>query len=345
MKIQVACVQMQTRIYESEDSFQLDIYKLTERAHKLGCALIVFPEGAGAMLSPQFMPKALVKVLAAAYNENAGASAFVSGGKRILGRFVDRVTATQDLAATFNETLAEKGTELRDSYIRVFSNAARKFNINIVAGSNYGPDETTGNIVNSAYVFGPDGEVLGYQNKLHLYIEDTHICVPGEQIKVFETSFGKIGVLICYEGMFPEVSRVMAAKGAKALINVSACPGKTCFSKIRAGTWSRVQDNLVFGLHSCLVGRNDLSKQFTQPYCGLSSIMAPIEYTEDLIGILTEATDLNECSFLFAEWDFDRLDALRRTTDTPVNCDLRFDLILNEYNQLKDSVAMRKYSS
>ncbi|HWH68169.1 MAG TPA: hypothetical protein VNT26_02235 [Candidatus Sulfotelmatobacter sp.] len=81
--------------------------------------------------------------------------------------------------------------------------------------------------------------------------------------------------------MFPEIARAMAEQGAVALVNVSACPGELCFRKIRAGIWSRVQDNQVYGLHACLIGRNDLSREFTAPYAGRSSILAPIDLTPD----------------------------------------------------------------
>jgi predicted amidohydrolase len=331
MKIKVACVQQKARIYPDEDSFMARIYFFVARAKDEGCSLVAFPEGVGAMLAPQFMPRPLVKILMAAYNEEEGAK---SAGKIFLGKVVDKVTANQDLAATFSKTLSKHGRELRESYIRVFSAAAREYGIYVVGGSNYGPDESTGEIVNSAYVFGPDGKVLGYQNKIHLYIEDTHICKAGEEIKVFDTDFGKIAVPICYEGMFPEINRVMVLKGAKALINVSACPGETCFAKIRAGAWSRVQDNRVFGLHSCLVGRNDLSKEFTEPYRGRSSILAPLDYTSDLSGVLAEAGSLDEEDFLTAEWDFDRMEELNTKTDTQIDRDLRLDLIKKYYAQL-----------
>lgn len=242
--------------------------------------------------------------------------------------------AGQDLSATFNETLQKHGKALRESYIRVFSAAAREHNMYVVGGSAYIPEESSGKIVNAAYVFGPEGEVLGRQNKIHLYIEDTHVCEAGDEIKVFDTDFGKIAVPVCYEGMFPEIPRVMVMMGAKALINVSACPGIACFTKIRAGAWSRVQDNQVFGMHSCLIGRNDLSKEFTEPYAGKSAILAPIDYTADLSGILAEAKACDSEEMLVAAWDFDRLDSLLKKTDTQVFRDMRKDLIKQYYSQL-----------
>ena len=85
-------------------------------------------------------------------------------------------------------------------------------------------------------------------------------------------------------------------------------------------------------MHSCLVGRNDLSKKFTDPYQGRSSILSPLEYTQDLAGVLAEAPDLDQEAFLTAEWDFTRLEQLINTCDTPVNKDFRMDLVLRYYN-------------
>jgi predicted amidohydrolase len=334
MKIRVACVQQKARIYPDEDSFREWIRFFMKKASGENCSLIAFPEGVGAMLAPQFMPRPLVKVLMTAYNEEEGASAVKAAGKALLGKFLDRVTAGQDLTATFNETLKKHGRELRESYLRVFSSVAREHGMYVVGGSAYVPDEKTGKIVNAAYMFGPDGEVLGYQNKIHLYIEDTHICEPGTEIRVFDTDFGKIGLPICYEGMFPEISRLMVLQGARALINVSACPGEACFAKIRAGAWSRVQDNQVFGMHSCLVGRNDLSKEFTADYVGRSSILAPLDYTRDLSGVLAEAGSLDGEEMLVAAWDYKRLDELISRNDTPIYRDLQLDLVKKFYSAI-----------
>lgn len=331
MKVKVACVQQKARIYPDEESFMERVFHFMELARKESCGLMVFPEGVGAMLAPQFMPKALVKVLMTAYNEDEQASALKAAGKRFLGKVVDKVSAGQDLTTVFNETLAKKGEALRDSYKRVFSRAARAHGMYVVAGSAYIPDEKTGRIVNAAYVFGPEGQVLGWQNKIHLYIEDTHVCSAGEDVEVFETDFGKIAVPICYESMFPEICRAMVLKGARALVNVSACPGETCFTQIRAGAWSRCQDNQVFGTHCCLVGRNDLSKEFTQPYRGRSSILAPLIYTEDLSGVLAEAPSLDGEAFLTAEWDFAGLDERVARADLQVYRDLRLDLVKKLY--------------
>jgi predicted amidohydrolase len=322
--------EQKVRIYADESSFQERINTFAGQAKKENCGLIVFPEGVGAMLVSQYLPKPLVKVLMTAYNDEEGASQVKAAGKLLLGRVLDKVTQSQDLAATFNETVAKHGEELFSSYLRVFGDTAKRHNMYVVGGSIYAPRKQDGKIVNAAYLFGPDGEVVGCQEKIHLYVEDRHLCVPGETINVFDTDFGKIGLPICYEGMFPEIARIMVLKGARALLNVSACPGETCFLKIRAGAWSRVQDNQVFGVHSCLVGKNDLSKQFKEPYRGRSSILAPLEYTADRSGVMAEAESLDDEDFLSAEWDFNMLEEITANCDTQVLKDM-------------DTVVIKKY--
>jgi len=233
------------------------------------------------------------------------------------------------LAGVFKRTLGEHGLAMRRSYLRIFSAAARRHNMYVVAGSGYVPDEVTGRIVNASYLFGPSGETIGYQNKIHLYVEDTHLCTPGNEIKVFSTDFGKLGITICYEGMFPEVGRFMAFQGAQALVNVSACPGERCFWKIRAGAWSRVQDNQVFGLHSCLVGKNDLSLKFKEPYRGRSSILAPIDLTSDYSGVLAQTDSLDKAELITAEWDFTALQSVAAESDTRVWKEFKWEVIRN----------------
>lgn len=324
--VKVACVQQKVRIHPTEESFAADVRKFMDQAAHQGCRLITFPEGCGAMLVTQFMPKPLVKTLVAAYGEDEPQSKLGGWGKKMLAAGLDKLTSLQDLAKTFKKEIENNGEKLLESYKRVFSEAARDYSMYVVAGSNYTPDPETGKIVNAAFVFAPDGSCMGYQNKIHLFIEDTHICCGGDDIKIFEADFGKFGVVICYEGMFPEISRVMAMKGAQALINVSACPGKLTWHKIRAGAWARCQDNQTYGMHACLVGKNDVSKEYTDPYVGPSSILAPLDLTQGYTGILAETRSHTQEEIIFAQWDFEALNQVRTKSDTKIFKEMRPDV-------------------
>ena len=80
--------------------------------------------------------------------------------------------------------------------------------------------EAGGTIHNSANVVAPDG-LVGTYRKLHLGIPlETDRFTPGDALPVFHTDLGPIGIQICYDFyMGPELSRVLAMKGARLLIN------------------------------------------------------------------------------------------------------------------------------
>jgi predicted amidohydrolase len=97
--------------------------------------------------------------------------------------------------------------------------AAREARIFVITGANYMPDaapRSTELRVRSVLI-GPDGNRIGQQDKVHLYQSEKKVAKPGEDYNVFQTTLGKIGILICYDAMFPEAARTLALKGADLL--------------------------------------------------------------------------------------------------------------------------------
>lgn len=71
---------------------------------------------------------------------------------------------------------------------------------------------------NSAVVFGPDGQSLGQYRKTHLAPGECETVAPGEAIEPVETPFGRIGLFICYDINFPEITRCHELRGADLLL-------------------------------------------------------------------------------------------------------------------------------
>ncbi len=115
------------------------------------------------------------------------------------------------------------GETLEGKTISAFRNAACKFNINIIAPICL-EQEVPGVIYNSAVVISETGEVLGYYDKTHLWAGERFYFRAGQSYPVFDLSFGRIGVMICYDGGFPEVSRILALHGAELVLCPSAFP-------------------------------------------------------------------------------------------------------------------------
>jgi predicted amidohydrolase len=78
-----------------------------------------------------------------------------------------------------------------------------------------------GVIYNSAALIGPEG-IIGITRKLHFPGLEKQYFTTGESIEVFDTPLGKIGICICYDCMFPEVTRILALKGAEIIVMTSS---------------------------------------------------------------------------------------------------------------------------
>ena len=96
-----------------------------------------------------------------------------------------------------------------------FGQIAKKHDMYIVPGL----VEREGHLIyNTAVLIGPDGSVQGKYRKTCLPRGeiDGGLC-PGSEYPVFNTRFGKLGIMICYDGFFPEVARQLTDRGAEVL--------------------------------------------------------------------------------------------------------------------------------
>jgi predicted amidohydrolase len=96
-----------------------------------------------------------------------------------------------------------------------FGELARQHKLCIVAGL-IERDEHL--VFNTSVLIGPDGKLIGRYRKVCLPRGEVEggIC-PGQEYPVFDTPFGKVGMMICYDGFFPEVARELANRGAEVI--------------------------------------------------------------------------------------------------------------------------------
>lgn len=114
---------------------------------------------------------------------------------------------------------------------------ARKYGLYIVAGM---PEREGHLLYNTAALIGPDGNLVGKYRKMVVTSGEARGgTTPGSGYPVFETRLGKIGIMICYDLFFPEVSRELANRGAE-IIAVPIYGGDDTLAKVRA------LDNRVF---------------------------------------------------------------------------------------------------
>ncbi len=103
---------------------------------------------------------------------------------------------------------------------------ARKYHLYFSAGTMPERD-IQGRIYNTAYIFDPAGRQIAKHRKMHLFdiqvqggqhFRESDVLSPGNSVTVFDTAFGVFGLAVCFDIRFPELFRLMALKGALAVL-------------------------------------------------------------------------------------------------------------------------------
>lgn len=123
-----------------------------------------------------------------------------------------------------NDKFTEYAEEKKNSKtLKSISKAARGRGLYIIAGSI--PELDGDKLYNSSFIFNRNGEIIGSHRKMHLFdidipgkISFKETLSAGNQITLIDTELCKIGVAICYDIRFPELSRLMALKGAELIV-------------------------------------------------------------------------------------------------------------------------------
>lgn len=102
------------------------------------------------------------------------------------------------------------------------SDLARLNQVLLIGGSM--PEQEGERIYNTCYIFDENGQQIGRHRKVHLFdiqiqggqsFRESDTFTPGDQITVLDTKYGKIGVEICFDIRFTEMTHLMALKGAE----------------------------------------------------------------------------------------------------------------------------------
>ena len=108
---------------------------------------------------------------------------------------------------------------LKGTSFELMSKKARQYNM-YVAGGIIRKDDKKDRVYNTALLFGRQGEFIGMYDKIHPYSPEVNEkgFTPGDNVPVFNTDFGKIGIMICYDSWFGDVIQLLALKGAEVVL-------------------------------------------------------------------------------------------------------------------------------
>ncbi len=275
-EIQLVAVQMELRPgdYASEEKFRRRILGLMEeirsRTDPRLPTLVAFPEDVG-----------ILTVLA-----GEGDILERSPDLRSAVEAMVRRHATQIALVRFRYRVSwpraiflYRHREMADIYFRVFSEAARRYGVYIVAGSLPLPDYPLppdgsppdpasargSEVYNTSYLFGPDGRILGRQKKVHLIeLEGPGglDLTPGkvEELTVIPTALGRVAIAVCLDAFEEDVISRLRELGGQILVQPSANPAPWSPEQQRdwlRSSWEKVARRGLFsyGVNPMLVGR------------------------------------------------------------------------------------------
>jgi predicted amidohydrolase len=150
---------------------------------------------------------------------------------------------------------------------------AARLGVHLVVGT-YARGATPGTVHNVAVLVTPDGELAGVYRKSHLFRGEARAeggwVVPGDQAVVVRTELGSIGLMICFDGDFPELARVMAVRGAEVIVRPSALLRSADIWELT--NRARAYDNHVFVVGANATGADPAGVL----YFGNSMVVTPI---------------------------------------------------------------------
>ena len=134
------------------------------------------------------------------------------------------------------------------------SEYANQYGIYLIGGSMPEKD-AEGKVYNTSYIFDRQGKQIGKHRKVHLFdidikggqtFKESDTLTAGDHDTVFNTEFGKMGVMLCFDIRFPELARMMVSDGAKAIFVPAAFNMTTGPAHWELSFRTRALDNQIY---------------------------------------------------------------------------------------------------
>ncbi len=202
----------------------------------------------------------------------------------------DVESAAEPIPGEFSEAMAAK---------------ARDLGVYLLAGS-FPERASGGKIHNTCLAFDREGRQIGTYRKAHLMdgmsYKESDSVERGSSIASFETEFGRVGAMVCYDLRFPELARTLALEGAKILFVPAAFPSGAVLPP-RTDHWDLLVRSTALLNLLYVVAVNQYGPLHTDYYFGRSMVVDPW-------GMPIAQASAGE-SILFSSFDLDQVEATR----------------------------------
>jgi predicted amidohydrolase len=216
-----------------------------------------------------------------------------------------------------------KLAEYTSEIVNRFSELSISYNINIITGSM--PEIVNNELYNVGYLCKRDGGIERFE-KLHVTPDEAKVwgLQGGNTLKTYDTDCGKMGILICYDIEFPELSRLLSEQGMDILFVPFLTDTQNGYSRVRNCAQARAIENECYVAIAGCVGNlpkvHNMDIQYAQ-----SMVFTPCDFAFPTNGIKAEATPNTEM-ILIADVDVDLLRELNQFGSVRNLKDRRTDL-------------------
>jgi predicted amidohydrolase/GNAT superfamily N-acetyltransferase len=216
-----------------------------------------------------------------------------------------------------------KLAELTAEIVKKIQEYAVSYNVNIISGSM--PILDNNKLYNATYLCHRSGKTDEYR-KIHITPNEQKYygMVGGDKLQVFDTDCGKIGILICYDVEFPELSRIYADQGMQILFVPFLTDTQNGYTRVRHCAQARAIENECYVAIAGCVGNlpkvNNMDIQFAQ-----SAVFTPSDFAFPTNAVKAETTPNTEM-MLVVDVDLHLLDELHHFGTVKILKDRRRDL-------------------
>ncbi|MBB2148513.1 carbon-nitrogen hydrolase family protein [Pedobacter gandavensis] len=216
-----------------------------------------------------------------------------------------------------------KLAEFTDEIVAKMQEYAVSYNVNIVSGSMPVVDDNK--LYNVTYLCHRSGKTDEFR-KIHITPNEQKYygMVGGDKIQVFDTDCGKVGILICYDVEFPELSRIYADQGMQILFVPFLTDTQNGYTRVRRCAQARAIENECYVAIAGCVGNlpkvNNMDIQFAQ-----SAVFTPSDFAFPTNAVKAETTPNTEM-MLVVDVDLHLLDEIHHFGTVRILKDRRKDL-------------------
>ena len=167
--------------------------------------------------------------------------------------------------------LANNAETIQGEFVTCIANAAKENSIEVV-GTFYEKSKKKNRVYDASFLIDKTGKIISTYRKIHLYDalgfrESEKLQAGSKIIKPSKTSIGKLGMLICYDLRFPEMSRALASAGSEILV----APSAWVQGNMKEDHWITINKTRALE-NGCYVIAPD---QVGNIYCGRSLVVDP----------------------------------------------------------------------